>query len=179
MLLLLFWQIVLDVYKRQDLAGIPVLAADRSENDPLIIAGGPCVYNPEPLADFIDFFVIGEGEEMNLEVYDLVAKMKASSSGKDEILLAVKDIPGVYVPSLYTDSYKADGRFDKLSAHDNAPETVKKRILTDMDSAPFPDKPLLPSVKPVHDRICLLYTSASPSRPKASAECVLSTETSW
>src|SRR5699024_4628758 len=72
-----------------DLAGIPVLAADRSENDPLIIAGGPCVYNPEPLADFIDFFVIGEGEEMNLEVYDLVAKMKASSSGKDEILLAV------------------------------------------------------------------------------------------
>lgn len=138
-----------------DLAGIPVLAADRSENDPLIIAGGPCVYNPEPLADFIDFFVIGEGEEMNLEVYDLVAKMKASSSGKDEILLAVKDIPGVYVPSLYTDSYKADGRFDKLSAHDNAPETVKKRILTDMDSAPFPDKPLLPSVKPVHDRIML------------------------
>lgn len=138
-----------------DLANIPPLAAERGEDEPLIIAGGPCVYNAEPLADFIDIFVIGEGEEMNLQLYDLVAQMKAAGKSKQELLLAAKDIAGVYVPSLYTDYYKDDGRFEKVVAHNGAPPTVKKRILTDMDSAPFPEKPLLPSVKPVHDRIML------------------------
>ena len=121
----------------------------------MIIAGGPCVYNAEPLADFIDIFVIGEGEEMNLQLYDLVAQMKAAGKSKQELLLAAKDIAGVYVPSLYTDYYKDDGRFAKVVAHSGAPSTIKKRTLTDMDSAPFPEKPLLPSVKPVHDRIML------------------------
>lgn len=91
----------------------------------------------EPLADFIDIFVIGEGEEMNLQLYDLVAQMKAAGKSKQELLLAAKDIAGVYVPSLYSDYYKDDGRFEKVVAHDGAPPTVKKRILTDMDSCPF------------------------------------------
>lgn len=138
-----------------DLAGIPLLAAERGEDAPLIIAGGPCAYNPEPLADFIDLFIIGEGEEVNLELYDLVGRMKAERRSKRELLLAAKDIPGIYVPSIYADSYKEDGRFEQLTPLDDAPVVIKKRILTDMDSAPFPQQPLLPSIKPVHDRIML------------------------
>ncbi len=138
-----------------DLAQIPVFSEQRSEDDPLIIAGGPCVYNPEPLADFIDLFVIGEGEEIILELLNLVAKAQSQGLTKEQLLAGAAHIEGIYVPRFYTARYKDDGRFDKLVAADDLPATIKKRILTDIDQAPFPDSPLLPTLKPVHDRIML------------------------
>ena len=138
------------------MSGIPLLAKERKDVFPLVIAGGPCAFNPEPLADFIDIFNLGEGEEVTLELLDLAEEAKASAMPKAELLRKAAAIPGVYVPSLYFDSYKTDGRFAALTpTEEGVPASVKKRILTDLETAPFPDKPLLPTIKPVHDRIML------------------------
>ena len=138
-----------------DLAGIPLQAADRDESCPLIIAGGPCCYNPEPLADFIDLFVLGEGEEVIIELLDLVKKGKAAGWSRRELLKRAVDLPGIYVPSFYEVSYKEDGRFAGLRPLEGAPAVIKKRILPDLEKAPFPTRPMMPTIKPVHDRIML------------------------
>lgn len=134
-----------------DLGGIPILAADRTEADPLILAGGPCAYNPEPLADFVDLFIIGEGEEVNLEVMRLFKKY--GKSQKKAFLKAVTAIKGVYVPSLYEVFYNEDGTISKFAPkEEGVPTSIQKRILPVFDQAFFPENFLVPNIDTVHDR---------------------------
>lgn len=134
-----------------DLGGIPLLSKDRTDADPLILAGGPCAYNPEPLADFVDLFIIGEGEEVNLEVMRLFKQF--GKSKKKEFLKAVTAIKGVYVPSLYEASYNEDGTIAKFAPIEaGIPEKVQKRILPVFNEAFFPENFLVPNIDTVHDR---------------------------
>ncbi len=137
-----------------DLAGLNVLAAERDDSDPIVIAGGPCVCNPEPLCDFIDLFVIGEGEEVNLELMDMYEQMKKSGSyDKKTFLRRAAGIKGIYVPSLYNVSYLDDGRIDKVEpACEGVPEKVTKRIIPDLDKTFYPEKFVVPFSEIVHDR---------------------------
>jgi radical SAM family uncharacterized protein len=136
------------------LAGIPVLAADRGEDSPLVIAGGCCTYNPEPLADFIDAFVIGEGEDLVGEIVDACKQHRAG--GKTDLLRHLASIQGVYVPSLYNISYNPDGTVASiLPKEDDVPAVVTKRAVSQLDSAEYPDKLVMPFVETVHDRIPL------------------------
>lgn len=137
-----------------DLAGLSVLAAERDDDDPIVIAGGPCVCNPEPLCDFIDLFVIGEGEEVNLELMDMYEQMKKSGSyDKKTFLRRAAGIKGIYVPSLYNVSYLDDGRIDKVEpACEGVPEKVTKRIIPDLDKVFYPEKFVVPFSEIVHDR---------------------------
>ncbi|NLF80520.1 MAG: TIGR03960 family B12-binding radical SAM protein [Clostridia bacterium] len=138
-----------------ELADIPLLAAKRGADQPLVIAGGPCAFNPEPIADFLDLVVVGEGEEVTLELLDLIAEAKRGRWDKTELLRRAAGLAGVYAPALYQPLYAADGRFAGLSPHPGVPQRIKKRVLADLDAAPFPERPLLPTIKPVHDRIML------------------------
>lgn len=136
-----------------DLAGVPVKACDRTALAPIVVAGGPCVCNPEPLVDFIDIFIIGEGEEVNLELMDLYAKMKKKGASKQEFLEAAAEIDGIYVPSLYDVSYNEDGTvktFTPNNAH--AKPVVRKRIIKDFDKVFYPDSFVVPYSEIVHDR---------------------------
>jgi radical SAM family uncharacterized protein/radical SAM-linked protein len=135
-----------------DLAGLPVRASDRDGSAPLVIAGGTCCYNPEPLADFIDLFIIGEGEEVNGEVYEEYIRCKEAGAGRAEFLLKASRIKGVYVPSLYSVTYGADGTISSISSAESAPLPVTKRIAADFDAAYFPERPIVPSTEIVHDR---------------------------
>lgn len=137
-----------------DLAGLNVLAAERDENDPVVIAGGPCVCNPEPLCDFIDLFVIGEGEEVNIELMELYEKMKKSGEySKKAFLLRASGIKGIYVPSLYNVSYLEDGRIEKVEpVCEGVPEKVTKRIINDLDKVFYPESFVVPFSEIVHDR---------------------------
>lgn len=140
-----------NILNMMDLGGIPVLSKDRTEADPLILAGGPCAYNPEPLADFVDLFIIGEGEEVNLEVMRLFKQY--GKTKKKEFLKAVTAIKGVYVPSLYEVSYNEDGTISKFAPIEaGVPETVQKRILPVFNEAFFPENFLVPNIDTVHDR---------------------------
>jgi len=135
-----------------DLAGLPLKSKERKDLSPLVVAGGPCVCNPEPLADFIDLFFIGEGEEVDLEVIDLYKEYKAKNATKQEFLLAASKIEGVYVPSLYEDKYNDDGSLKELIPTDGVNPTVKKRIIKDLDSCYYPDNFVVPLIEIVHDR---------------------------
>ncbi|MGN0609430.1 MAG: TIGR03960 family B12-binding radical SAM protein [Oscillospiraceae bacterium] len=136
-----------------DLAGVPVRAADRKELSPIVVAGGPCVCNPEPLADFIDIFIIGEGEEVNLELYDLYVEMKKKGASKQEFLEAAAGIEGIYVPSFYDVTYKEDGKLDSFTPNNAcAAPVVRKRIIKDMDKVFYPDTFVVPYCEIVHDR---------------------------
>ena len=136
-----------------DLSGLPLRAADRDEGMPLVVAGGPCACNPEPLADFIDLFFLGEGEEVDLEVIDLYRRMKAEGTyTKKAFLRAAADIEGVYVPSLYEVTYKEDGTIAAVTPLDGVTPRVKKRIMPDMDTAYYPDTFVVPYIDIVHDR---------------------------
>ena len=136
------------------LAGLPVPAAERSEDDPIVIAGGPCVCNPEPLCDFIDLFVIGEGEEANLELMELYEQMKKSGEyTKQSFLERAAQIGGIYVPSFYDVSYKEDGRIESVVPNRaGVPEKVTKRIIADFDKVFYPEKFVIPFSEIVHDR---------------------------
>lgn len=137
-----------------DLAGIPLRSGQRSDEHPLVIAGGPCAFNPEPLAGFIDLFVIGEGEEAIHDFLDVFLKGRSRGLSRREFLLEAARVPGIYVPSLYRVEFREDGRFLKISpAAEGVPEKVTKRVVRDMDKAPFPARPLVPSTEIVHDRI--------------------------
>ena len=138
-----------------DLGGITVRREERGEDEPLVVAGGPCTYNPEPLADFIDIFNIGEGEDQILELCELYKKCKAEGVSKKEFLNLAADIKGLYIPSLYDVSYNDDGTIAQVKAQGNAPEMVTKRIIEDFDSVYVPEKVIVPSTEIVHDRISL------------------------
>lgn len=135
-----------------DLAGIPLHAAERGDDCPLVVGGGPCVCNPEPLADFFDLFTLGEGEEVNLELFDLYRRHKQKGFRRAEFLRQAARIEGVYVPSLYEVSYREDGTVASVTARNGAPQRVRKRILVDMDAAYYPEKVVVPFIDIVHDR---------------------------
>ena len=137
------------------LAGIPLRSRDRTELRPIVFAGGTCMYNPEPIADFIDLAVIGEGEEVDAELTELYRKAKREGWTKQRFLRAAAEIEGVYVPSLYDVSYFPDGRIEKMTPRDGAPERVRKRIIQDLDGASFPVHTIIPSTEIVHDRTML------------------------
>lgn len=135
-----------------DLGGLPLRSADRADLWPVIMAGGPCACNPEPIADFIDLFVLGEGEEVSEEIIDLCKRAKAEGWNKPAFLKAAAAIEGVYVPSLYNVSYLPDGRISGVTASEGAPLPIKKRIVLDMDNAYYPDSFVVPFLDVVHDR---------------------------
>ncbi len=138
-----------------DLGKINPIAAERTNDDPLIIAGGPCAMNPEPLADFIDLFQIGEGEEVMIEMIDLLQKHKEKGFIKTEFLKEAALIPGIYVPSLYDVSYDDNGVITAIIPKDGAPEKITKRIVNDMDKAFYPETFIVPYTETVHDRAVL------------------------
>lgn len=141
-----------NVLNMLDLAGIPLRCAERTELSPLVVAGGPCACNPEPLADFVDLFFLGEGEQVDLEVVALYRQYKAEKRSKQEFLHAAAQIEGVYVPSLYEVTYQADGTIEAVTPQPGVPATVRKRIVTDMNHAYFPETFVVPSIEIVHDR---------------------------
>lgn len=138
-----------------DMGGLPLRSRDRQSLLPLVFAGGTAAVNPEPMAEFMDLFVIGEGEEMNNELLTLLHEAKAEGWSKAEFLRKAAGIQGVYVPSLYEVSYNDDGTIASFTAKNGAPERVTKRIVADLDAAPFPTKPIVPSTEVVHDRVNL------------------------
>ena len=139
-----------------DLGGVPVRAADRGEDDPLVIAGGPCACNPEPLAPFIDAFQIGDGEEMMIEFMDAVRACRQEGLNRNETLLRLSQIEGVYVPRFYAPDYNEDGTLKAFRRLDRrAPETVRRRILRDFSNAFYPDTFPVPYTDIVFDRIVL------------------------
>jgi radical SAM family uncharacterized protein len=144
-----------NVLNMLDLAGLPLRSAERSDLSPLVVAGGTCCFNPEPLAPFIDFFSLGEGEEVTLEYIALYEQAKEEGWSKAEFLQEVAKIPGIYVPSLYDVTYHEDGRVAAVTPKDGAPATVTKRIIQDMNQAYFPVKTIIPSTEIVHDRVML------------------------
>lgn len=139
-----------------DLAGIPLLSRERTKSDPFVIAGGPCACNPEPLADFIDLFALGEGEEVILEIIDAYRQWKGKGAEREEFLKAAAMIPGVYVPSLYAVSYHPDNTIHTvIPVTEGIGKTVRKRIIHDLDTADFPEDIIVPFIGTVHDRIML------------------------
>ena len=139
-----------------DLAGIPLLSKERKDGDPLVIAGGPCAYNPEPLADFIDFFVIGEGEEVILEILNLYKEHKEKKGTRDGFLEKVAAIEGVYVPRFYEVLYNDDNTIkDMIPINPAAPKKIRKRMITNLNNMFSPDKMIVPYIETVHDRVML------------------------
>lgn len=139
-----------------DLGGIPVLAKDRKDKMPFVLAGGPCAVNPEPLADFIDFFVIGEGEEVTNEIIDEYKVWKSSGESREEFLIRIAKIEGIYVPGFYDVDYNEDGTVKSITPNrEGVPSRVKRRIIEDLDKVDFPEDIIVPYVGTVHDRIML------------------------
>jgi len=135
-----------------DLAGLPIHAAERTSLSPLVIAGGPCACNPEPLADFIDLFVLGEGEEVLDELLDLFKTHKRQGSDKAEFLSTAALLDGIYVPSLYDITYNADGTIAAITPKNNAPANPRKRAVADLDNMFAPTETIVPYLETVHDR---------------------------
>ena len=139
-----------------DLSQLALYAKDRREEDPIVIGGGPCTYNPEPIADFFDLFYIGEGEISYDALFDLYKECKAAGISKREFLYRASQIPGIYVPSLYDVTYHADGTIASMKPNrKGVPEKVKKQIVMDLATAPYPEKPLVPFIKATQDRVVL------------------------
>ncbi|MBR5867993.1 MAG: B12-binding domain-containing radical SAM protein, partial [Clostridia bacterium] len=135
-----------------DLGGIPLAAEERGEDDPIVIGGGPCTFNAEPIAKFFDIFIIGEGEEVNRELALLHLECKKSGVSRREFLCRAAQIGGVYVPSLYEISYHADGTLSAITPTNGAPEKVVKRVVTDLDNMYFPKSLVVPTTEAIHDR---------------------------
>ena len=140
------------------LGGIPLLASQRSETDPFVVAGGPCACNAEPLADFFDLFMLGEGEVQLPDVCDAILAGRKAGLSKHDILVKLAQIPGVYVPSLYDVSYFPDGRVRKVEPRCGAPAVVTKAILPDMNAQPLPRNFVVPMIGAVHD-LSLIHIS--------------------
>lgn len=138
-----------------DLSGIHMYARDRGEDEPIVIGGGPCTYNPEPIADFFDVFYIGEGETVYYEMLDLYKSLKAAGAGRAEILKALSHIEGLYIPSLYEVSYKEDGTIASFTPSFGAPSTVKRQVVTDLSDTYYPTRPIVPYIKAIQDRVNL------------------------
>ena len=139
-----------------ELSDIPIWAKDRTLEDPIVYGGGPCSYNPEPIAEFFDVFNIGEGEIRYDEVFDLYKDLKAQGASREEILYQISKIPGMYVPSIYEVKYNEDGTIADFSPkRADVPETVTKQLVLDFDQAPYPLKPLVPYIRATQDRVTL------------------------
>lgn len=138
-----------------DMSGIPVRCSDRTELLPLVFAGGTASVNAEPMAAFIDLFIVGEGEEVNNELLALLREAKTGGWSKQQFLIKAAQIEGIYVPSLYEVDYNDDGTISAIKALEGAPERVTKRIVSDLDASPYPTKPIVPSTEVVHDRVAL------------------------
>jgi len=136
------------------LAGIPYYASDRDDTFPLVIAGGPCAYNPEPLAPFFDAVLLGDGEEAVLEIAEAVRRAKLQGEGRSQLLERWALIEGVYVPSYFEPSYKSDGTIAGIEAR-GGQTSVRRRFLSDLDRAPFPTETVVPFMKTVHDRVAI------------------------
>ncbi len=141
-----------NVLNMLDLAGLPVRSKDRTDLTPIICAGGPCVCNPEPIADFIDIFTPGEGEEIVNELIDLLEKHKKLGSTKLEFLREAAQLEGVYVPAFYDVNYNDDGTIKEVVNRENAPKIVKKRIISDLNTVFYPENFVVPFIEVVHDR---------------------------
>ena len=135
-----------------DLAGLPVRSADRPNLSPLVIVGGPCVCNPEPITDFVDLCVLGEGEEITLALAELYLKARDAGWSKAQFLRAAAQLEGIYVPSLYEVSYNDDGTIAAVTPKEDAPATVKKVIVRDLDKIFYPEQFVVPYTEIVHDR---------------------------
>lgn len=142
-----------NVLEMLDLAGLPVYASERKSLYPLVVGGGPCACNPEPIADFFDLFVIGEGEEVNVELLELYEKMKPENPTKEQFLREAAKIEGVYVPSFYDITYNDDGTVKAIvPKYEDVPTKVKKRVIADFDSVYYPESFVVPFTSIVHDR---------------------------
>ncbi|HCT76585.1 MAG TPA: B12-binding domain-containing radical SAM protein, partial [Micromonosporaceae bacterium] len=147
-----------NLFTALDLAGIPLLAADRTDDHPIVIAGGHAAFNPEPIADFIDAAVLGDGEEAVLEITDIVVAWRAEGSpgGRDELLLRLAKTESVYVPKFYDVDYLPDGRIQRVVPNRaDVPFRVHKRTTMDLDAWPYPKKPLVPLAETVHERFAV------------------------
>jgi radical SAM family uncharacterized protein/radical SAM-linked protein len=138
-----------------DLGGIALHAKDRKRDDPLILGGGPCTYNPEPVADFFDAFVIGEGEEVVHEISDAIAAWKDSGAPREHLLWLLAEIQGVYVPSLFRVHYRVDGPIARYEALKPGYESIVRRVIPDLNLVPQAEKPIVPFMQTVHDRLPL------------------------
>jgi radical SAM family uncharacterized protein len=139
-----------------DLAGVPVRSAERTPEHPLVVAGGHCTYNPEPLADFVDLFVIGDGEEVIAEITEIVAEWKKGGrtpGSRERVLRALAAVPGVYVPSMYDVEYDGQRLVSVTPKHADVPERVEKRTIADLGAWPYPKRQLVPLTEVVHDRL--------------------------
>ena len=136
-----------------DLAGIPLYSKDRTELAPLVVAGGPCACNGEPIADFIDIFMLGDGEETTVQLIDLIRKHKKLGSPKIELLREVAQLKGFYVPSFYDIEYNADGTIKSVTNKETAPEKAVKAVVENMDKVYYPESFVVPSIEVVHDRV--------------------------
>jgi len=140
-----------------DLGGIPLKSADRTDHMPIVIGGGPCAYNPEPIADFFDIFYIGEGETVYDDLFDLYEQMKEDGSySRQNFLHEAAKIPGLYVPSLYEVSYKEDGTIAGFQpVYEDIPTVIHRQVVENMSESVYPDKPLVPFIKVTQDRVVL------------------------
>lgn len=139
-----------------ELSGIPLEASERTEEDPIVIGGGPCVYNPEPIAEFFDIFYIGEGETVYDQLFDVYKKNKAEGKSRREFLEAACQIPGIYVPMFYDAEYQEDGTLHSFTRnYEKAPEMIEKQVLMDVTHAPYPKAPVVPFIKATQDRVVL------------------------
>ncbi len=142
-----------NVLNMLDLAGVPIYSKDRHDLTPIVVAGGPCACNAEPMADFIDVFMLGDGEETTDLLISLVKKHKEIGSSKLDFLREVATYKGFYVPAFYDVEYNADGTIKSVTAKETAPEKAEKAIVSDMDKAVYPEKFIVPSIEVVHDRV--------------------------
>ena len=141
-----------NILNMMKLAGLPLHSKDRHDLKNIVFAGGVCAYNPEPLADFIDFFSLGEGEDITVEIVSLYDRAKLEGWSKEAFLQEVSKIPGVYVPGFYRHEYNADGTLTAIVPLNGAPKKITKRIIEDLDNAYFPTRMIVPSTEIVHDR---------------------------
>ena len=145
-----------NVLNMLELAGVPLLASERGDTDPLVVGGGPCTYNAEPIADYFDLFMIGEGEEVICELVSLYKEHKKKGFHKSDFLHDAAKIERIYVPSLYEVSYHDDGTIASVKAkYEDIPVKIKKRIVKDMDKAPYPKTLVMPFIQTVQDKITL------------------------
>ncbi|MBQ6752427.1 MAG: TIGR03960 family B12-binding radical SAM protein [Clostridia bacterium] len=142
-----------NVLNMLELGGVPMLASERHDLKNFVVAGGPCASNAEPICDFVDAFLLGDGEEIMNDFLNLYKEYKDRGAGKEEFLTVVAGIQGVYVPSLYDVTYKADGTIDAVTPKNGAPAVVHKRIVSDLNKAPYPDRFIVPFIEVVHDRV--------------------------
>ena len=145
-----------NVLQLLDLSGIPLMAADRTEEDPLVIGGGPCAYNPDPLADFFDLFYIGEGETVYNRLLDVYQENRRSGRSREDFLLQAAQIPGIYVPRFYDVTYHEDGTIASFRPNrEEVPAVIRKQVVTDLSDVIYPEKPIVPFIKVTQDRVVL------------------------